>query len=82
MSNLTVGNDEEACHHVIDIIVFKIRVVSDWRVTAELVPAEALRRIVAIRKDPCWLRRQGTKKKKKNSHSSVPEVRTLTHTNL
>lgn len=55
VSNLTVDDDEEASHHIINIIVFKIRIVSDRRVTAELVPAEALRRVVAIRKDPCWL---------------------------
>lgn len=53
VSNLTVGDNEEAIHHIIDIIVLQVRVVSDWWVMTELVPAEALWWVVTVGKDPC-----------------------------
>lgn len=55
MSNLVVGNTEEALHHFINIVVLQVRIVSDGGVTAGLVPAEAFGGVIAIRKDPCWV---------------------------
>ncbi len=30
VSNLTVGDGEEALHHIINIIVLQVRVISNW----------------------------------------------------
>lgn len=53
VSNLTAGDSEEAVHHIINIIVLQVRVISDWWVMTELVPAEAFRGVVTVGKDPC-----------------------------
>lgn len=55
MSDLTVGDDEESLHHIVNVIVLQVRVVSDWWIITGLVPAEPFRRVVPIGKDPCWV---------------------------
>lgn len=30
LSNLTAGDGEEALHHIVNIIVLQVRVISDW----------------------------------------------------
>lgn len=54
VSNLTAGDVDEALHHIIDIIVLQVRVVSDWWVITGLVPAEPCRRVVPVGKDAYW----------------------------
>lgn len=53
VSNLTLGDGEEALHHIIYVVILQVRVVSDWCIITGLVPAEALRRVVPVGKDPC-----------------------------
>lgn len=62
VSHLSVGDGEESLQHVVDIIVLQVRVVSDRWIVAGLVPAEAIRRVVPVGKDPCWVCREPERK--------------------
>lgn len=49
--NLSNGDLQEACEHIVDVIVLEVGVVSDRSVVTGLVPAEAFGRVVAIWED-------------------------------
>lgn len=51
---LIVGNSQELLHHLVNVVVLQVRIVSDGWIAAGLIPAEAFGRVVAVRKDPCW----------------------------
>lgn len=55
VSHLTVGGAEETLHHIVNIVVLQVRVISNGRVVTELVPAEARWGVVTVGKDPCWV---------------------------
>lgn len=55
LSNLIVGSSEELLHHLVNVVILQVRVISDGGITAGLIPAEAFGGVVAIRKDPCWV---------------------------
>lgn len=55
MSNLIVDNTEKQLHHLVNIVVLQVRIVSDGGIGAGLVPAEAIGGVITIRKDPCWV---------------------------
>lgn len=61
VSDLIVGHGEEARHHIVNVIILQVRVVSDWGVVTELVPAEALRGVVTVGKDSCLIGQQRLK---------------------
>lgn len=50
-----MGNDKELLHHLVNIVVLQVRIISDGGITAGLIPAEAVGGVIAIRKDPCWV---------------------------
>lgn len=54
-TNLTLGDANKLHHHIVNVIVLQVRVISDWRVSAGLVPAKVLRRVVSIGKDALWM---------------------------
>lgn len=51
-TDLTFGYVNELHHHIVHVIVLQVGVISYWRVTAGLVPAKVIRRVVSVRKDP------------------------------
>ena len=48
LPDLTVGRRREALYDVVDVVVLQVWVVHDGGVVTGLVPAEALRWVVAV----------------------------------